>query len=62
MLLPRSSIGLAGEAELEDGADDAAPSIHMNSWFMRDVEVGEIVTVINYREKITKAYGAHVVK
>ena len=29
---------------------------------MRDAEVDEKLTIINYKEKITKAYGAHVVK
>ena len=35
--------------------------IHADYWFMRDDEVDESVTVINYKEKITKAFGAHVV-
>lgn len=46
----------------EDGAEEAVPSIRMDYWFMRDDEVDENVTVINHKEKIAKAYGAHVVK
>ena len=44
------------------GAEEGGPSIHMDYWFMRDDEVDENVTVINYKEKHTKAFGAHVVK
>ena len=44
-----------------EGAEEAAPSNHMDYWFMRDDEVDENVTVIN-KEKNTKALRAHVVK
>ena len=45
-----------------EGAEEGVPSIHMDCFFMRDDEVDENVTVINYKEKHTKAFGAHVVK
>ena len=40
-----------------EGAEEGVPY-----WFMRDDEVDEIVTVINSKEKHTKAFGAHAVK
>ena len=43
-----------------EGANGATPSVHVDFWFMRDDEVDEIVTVINYTEKHTKAFGADV--
>ena len=45
-----------------EGVAGAAPSVHVDVWFMRDDEVDEIVTVINYTEKHTKAFGARVVE
>ena len=45
-----------------EGAEEGVPPIHVASWFMRDDKVDENVMVINYKEKHTKAFGAHVVK
>ena len=46
------------------GGDDEPTtySIHMDYWFMRDAVDSENVTVITYKEKVNKAYGAHVSK
>ncbi len=42
--------------------EENVPSIHMDYWFMRDDEVEENVTVLNFKEKGTKMFGAHVVR
>jgi hypothetical protein len=42
--------------------EETVPSIHMDYWFMCDDEVDENVTVLNIKEKVTKMFGAHVVR
>jgi hypothetical protein len=46
----------------EEKGEDRVPSIHMDYWFMRDNEDDERVTVLNYKEKLSRAYGAHIVQ
>jgi hypothetical protein len=50
------------KSTVKEDAEETVPSVHMDYWFMRDVEVAENVTVINFKEKNTKMYGAHVVR
>ena len=45
----------------EEKKEETVPSVHMDYWFMRDNEDDEKVTVLNYKEKLSKSYGAHVV-
>jgi hypothetical protein len=37
------------------------PSAHVAYWFMKNDETDETTTVINYTEKLSRAFGAHVV-
>ena len=47
--------------ESSPSEEEAVPSIHMDYWFMRDDADGSL-TVITYKEKLSGAYCAHVVK